>query len=279
MAEEHLNTDNTFKDSVENLLSHISFAPDGGICNLMEHCNPDEVQPRKLMLIDKSALDKGFSGRATAVIALICVGINFNTTFFGATHIISCYFSHDFIHHFSGGKFSEDCPHLDEQQELSQKITLPISEIALVVAVIELSWGLMLVLDSFYRIVTFSMIQLSSDNKELTSEQRVVEGYKKYQHLATLVWNNLPELGSFSALLTLGLVHPGVIGHYARDQCRSGHRAALGLLKSYLRLGGGLKAYLRQDANDDQDKELQKLTPDQVHYLGVGTPPEIAKGD
>eukprot|EP00746_Dinoflagellata_sp_MGD_P007205 gnl/MRDRNA2_/MRDRNA2_114219_c0_seq1.p1 gnl/MRDRNA2_/MRDRNA2_114219_c0~~gnl/MRDRNA2_/MRDRNA2_114219_c0_seq1.p1 ORF type:complete len:699 (+),score=121.66 gnl/MRDRNA2_/MRDRNA2_114219_c0_seq1:146-2242(+) len=241
--QEHKN--NTFEESVGNLLSHISFAPDGGICNLMRHCHPGQVEPSRLVLVDK-----GFSGKATAAMMLLCVVINLENTIFEATYVILCYFS--------GGSFSEICPHRYEQQELSRKITLPIPEIALAVATIELSWAVMLLLDSLYRVVTFSMMSLSFQGPDTDfDEQKVVEVYKKYQHLAILVWNNLHELGSFSALLTLGFVHPGVIGHYARDQCRCGHRASLGLLKTYLRL------------DNNEDKDLKKLTTDQVHYLGV----------
>lgn len=248
MVEEHRHEDNTFESSVQHLLSHISFAPDGGVCNLMthhKHGQTEQGQPNRHVLVDK-----GFSGKVTAAILLFCVVINLNTTILEASYIISCYFS--------GGRFNLSCPHRDKQDELSRKSTLPVPEIALAVAIVELTWGVMLVLQSLFHVVRFSMIRLSSDESEIdVSEKTVVEAYKKYGHLAALAWNNLPEMGSFSALMTLGLAHPGVIGHYAKDQCSSSDRAALKVMKNYLRV------------DSDEDKDFSKLASSEVHHLGV----------
>merc|ERR1719265_1217360 len=75
--------------------------------------------------------------------------------------------------------------------------------------------------------------------------------YEKYRHLASFVWDDLPVLQSFSALYALANVHPGVIGHYAKE-VEAGNSAAVALLERYLGVLPG-----------------ERLTEEEVHEWAV----------
>jgi len=128
-----------------------------------------------------------------------------------------------------------------EEAEIGGHINLPLSRIALFVAIFELFRGSYIVLRFLYHVVTFCSLphpapfdeEADVDEDHLYQNTRV--GFNKYQYLAYLVWEDLQELQNFSAMSVLARVHPGLISHHARE-CKVARNTSIKVLKRYLNL-------------------------------------------
>jgi hypothetical protein len=224
----------TLKEAKDQIFGHLNFDPDGGIANLLDEnvsYNSEQVSKRPFLV-------GGFSKQLYMFITACRLAININAIMYTSWTVVFCY-------------FSPSCPRYlwQEPGHLSQNSSLPLAEIALVVAVTELLGGCILVLRSLYNLVRFQINSVATAGAPPSEVMRT--RYEKYRHLARFVWDDLPVLQSFSALYALANVHPGVIGHYAKE-AQAGNSAAVALLERYLGVMPG-----------------ERLTEEEVHEWAV----------
>lgn len=224
----------SLKEAREQIFGHLNFDPDGGISNLL-----DENESYKSEQVSKRPfLVGGFSKQLYIFITTCRLAININAIVYTSSTIMFCY-------------FSTSCPRYlwQEHGHLSQNSSLPLAEIALAVAATELLGGCVLVFRGLYNLARFQINSVATAGAPPAEVMRTK--YEKYRHLARFVWDDLPVLQSFSALYALANVHPGVIGHYAKE-LEAGNSAAVALLERYLGVMPG-----------------ERLTEEEVHEWAV----------
>lgn len=224
----------SLKEAKDRIFGHLNFDPDGGISNLLD----ENVSYKSEQVSKRPFLVGGFSKRLCICITACRLAININAIVYTSSTIMFCY-------------FSPSCPRYlwQEPAHLSQNSSLPLAEIALAVAATELLGGCILVLRSLYNLARFQINSVATAGAPPAEVMRTK--YEKYRHLARFVWDDLPVLQSFSALYALANVHPGVIGHYAKE-IEAGNSAAVALLERYLGVMPG-----------------ERLTEEEVHEWAV----------
>jgi len=202
------------KAIVMNLLKYLSVDPDGGLANLEDsEMRGSTGQTSKMHLLEKTPL-RSFSASVT----LIGIFLNVFAVLHSSSHVLLAYIDPDFKYrdrHSSLGfsSFSDD--------RVSSRINLPIAELMLGVALVECTRGGWIISRCIMHAFKFwharrgaSALSRACKGDALCHED---VGKSHHMYLAKIFWEDFHTLKTFSALRALALVHPAVIGHYAKD--------------------------------------------------------------
>merc|ERR1719491_1622879 len=99
---------------------------------------------------------------------------------------------------------------------------------AVAVAAFEFARGTVLIVNLFMDVFRFMCASEEEDNKSSCGTPK-----HSYYFLSHLLFDTLLSLQNFSALQCLGFVHPGIIGHYAKE-LNEGNAAARAVFERML---------------------------------------------